>query len=496
MSDATWTAVQQAFLIDEIVRNILVHLPSVGCSKTLARCARVSSALSEPALDILWSRMTGLSPLCQLLPVLSNSARESTLDDGSIPCRSIKDEDWSRFMHYARRVRKLHYHCREDPSERLRQSTFAALVRRAARVGAPLLPRLEELSWLQFSQDITHYLHFVSPSLRRITVYVQVGVATVPDVEELCLEGIELPHSLESLQAFKRLRNLHLGSVTAPVAVILSYCSAMPNLSSLSADLTGSHPPSDLYASHIGQARGKDGPSLNALQILRVAGSPSSIEELFNGISSPTLHAASLAISTHEHDNDGGRRCVAHLSARFAASLHTVRVQYTRMADRTPTDARPFAQYARPLFLLRGLRECTLAIEDPAPVSMEDADVRAMAEAWPALVSLDVSAMQQSGTTGTLPCVTALEAFAQHCPDLVSLRVPVRQDVVALDAWDNTCEIPHAHGLRSLWLSGVWFAREDSRRVMRWLRHIFTDVDLLPMLRTGVLHSEGAPDDQ
>ncbi|KAI0672389.1 hypothetical protein C8Q78DRAFT_746303 [Trametes maxima] len=142
-------------------------------------------------------------------------------------------------------------------------------------------------------------------------------------------------------------------------SVILSYRSAMPNLSSLSTDLTISHPPSDLYTSHVGQARGKDGPSLNALGTLCVAGLPSSIEELLNGtgISSPTLHTASLTIFAHEYDKDGGRRCVALLSARFAASLHAVPVQYTRTTDRTPTDGRPFAQYARPLFPLRGLRE-------------------------------------------------------------------------------------------------------------------------------------------
>ncbi|KAI0643820.1 hypothetical protein C8Q79DRAFT_928299 [Trametes meyenii] len=504
--DTTHTVVQQVLLIDEIVRNILAHLPSAGCSKTLAR-------------------MTGLSPLCQLLPTLEDD--KSSINDASITSKFIEDEDWARFTHYARRVRKLHYHCREDPSERLRQSTFAALVRRAARVGAPLLPRLEELSWLQFSQDITHYLHFISPSLRRITVYVQVGATTgsaapppseseqrhaanllrlldaqSPDVEELCLEGIELPHSLEPLLAFKRLRNLHLGSVTASVAVILSYCSAMPNLSSLSADLTHSHSSSDVYPSLIDRAQGKDGPSLDTLQVIRVAGSPSSIEELLAGVSSPTLHTASLTVSAHEHDASGGGRCAAVLGTRFAASLHTVRVRYTLRAGtggRAPTDARAFAHYARPLFPLRGLRACTLAVElevegPGAPVSIADADVRAMAEAWPALVSLDVhvsvGGREGAAGEGALPCVTALEAFARCCPGLVNLRLPVRQDVAALEAWDDTGgeEMPRTHGLRSIWLSGVWFTGEDSRWVMQWLRHVFPLVDLRPMLSAGVLH--------
>ncbi len=71
--------VQRAWLIDEVVRNILAHVPLVGSSKTLANCARVSTALSEPALDMLWSRVTGLSPLCQLLDASSVDEHTSHL---------------------------------------------------------------------------------------------------------------------------------------------------------------------------------------------------------------------------------------------------------------------------------------------------------------------------------------------------------------------------------------------------------------------------------
>lgn len=72
-SAAPVTPVQRVWLIDEVVRNILDQVPSVGCSRTLASCARVSTALSEPALDALWSRMSGLLPLCRLLPHSSDA---------------------------------------------------------------------------------------------------------------------------------------------------------------------------------------------------------------------------------------------------------------------------------------------------------------------------------------------------------------------------------------------------------------------------------------
>ena len=62
----------QIWYIDEILRNILVYIPS-GCESTLASCARVSRALSEPALDALWRKISGLVPLLKLL---SRSLRE------------------------------------------------------------------------------------------------------------------------------------------------------------------------------------------------------------------------------------------------------------------------------------------------------------------------------------------------------------------------------------------------------------------------------------
>ncbi|KAI0356991.1 hypothetical protein OH77DRAFT_187499 [Trametes cingulata] len=536
MTNTYWhaTAVQRVWLIDELVRNILGHLPSVGSAKTLASCARVSSTLSEPALDLLWSRMTGLSPLCQLLPQCCDDSDAERTDGAatSLPDKQLEviaEEDWTRFARYARRVRKLHYQCTEGPSERVRQRTFAALVRGAARLGSPLLPRLEELSWLQFSQDVAQYLHFLSPSLRRVTVYVQVGHRTgptlppptppgpplqsdrgarhaggllrvldemSPDVEELSLEGMELPTptSLEPLSAFKRLRSLHLGSVAAPVSVILSYCAAMPNLSSLSVDLTRCNTNLHL-ASH--KVRPQDEPTLHALEVLRVVGTPSCIEELLCAVDSPRLRSVSISLSIPEHDRTGGTRGLGLLGSRFSASLQTVRVHYKRTSARAAAaHARPFAQYAQPLLPLRNTRECSLTIEDVAPIRMTDADVQTMAEAWPALTTLEILLRSSAGAGAptALPSITALGAFARVCPHLTSLRIPMSQDVSALEAVETTrSSAPdgRAHGLRTLWLSAAWFTREESRRVMRHLEQTFPDVDLVPMLSAGVLRRGG-----
>ena len=54
------------WFIDEVVRNVLTQLPRGG-ERTLARCARVCHALSEPALDVLWYKLHGVTPLLKLL---------------------------------------------------------------------------------------------------------------------------------------------------------------------------------------------------------------------------------------------------------------------------------------------------------------------------------------------------------------------------------------------------------------------------------------------
>ena len=53
------------WLIDEVVRNILTQFPP-GSERTLAHCALVAQALCIPALDILWYKLDGLSPVLRL----------------------------------------------------------------------------------------------------------------------------------------------------------------------------------------------------------------------------------------------------------------------------------------------------------------------------------------------------------------------------------------------------------------------------------------------
>ncbi|KAM5545996.1 hypothetical protein V8D89_000122 [Ganoderma adspersum] len=503
------------WFIDEILRNVLSHLPS-GCQSTLASCARVSKALSEPALDALWRKISGLVPLFRLLPRSFAEARNRTGDGVSFVLQgAIGDDEWARFLRYSGRVRKLHYHYAEGPGGRLGERAFSALVQHASQSGATVLPNLQEIFWLQFTH-VTQCLPFLCRFLKRVTLYVQTASPTpLPDapaqiipglmegygclfgvletcspcLEELSLEGIDFQTSwpLSSPTIFKHLRALHLGSISTPTSVIVSYCSRMPRLASLSVVFRRS---SGWEGEPARSQRGdqcQDPPRLSALEVVRIAGAPFDIEDILHAVNSPMLHTAVLSVVIPDNDTDGWTRCATLLSARFSQSLRTVRAECTRSETVVPSRARPFSLYVQPLLPLRRLQDCTITIEDLAGVALTDSDVESMATSWTSLSTLDVSL--RGGTSGIArPTFSSLLTFAHRCPGLLTLRLPFSQYLTSLYLDDDWVMLHSRGDLRELWISGVSFSRRDTDVLTRFLRHLFPEVNLVPLINAGVFH--------
>ncbi|PIL28939.1 hypothetical protein GSI_08986 [Ganoderma sinense ZZ0214-1] len=505
------------WFIDEILRNILSQLPS-GSHSTLASCARVSKALSEPALDALWYKISGLVPLFRLLPRSFAETRNQMNDGvGFVIQGAIEDEEWARFLRYSERVRKLHYHYAEGPGERLGERPFSALVQHASRSGTTVLPNLQEVFWLQFSH-VAQCLPFLSRSLRRVTLYVQAASPTPPPgvlvahivpspmegygglfgvleacspcLEELSLEGIDFRTSwpLSSPTIFKHLRALHLGSISTPPSVIVSYCSRMPRLVSLSVVFRRSSgwSKSEPWRSQHGD-QCQDPPQLSALEVVRIAGAPFDIEDILHAVNSPLLHTAALSVAISDRDTDGWTRCATLLSARFSRSLRTVRAECMRSGMVVPSHARSFSQYVQPLLPLRRLQDCTITIEDPAGVALTDEDVVTMASSWTSLSTLEVSL--NGGTSGLpRPTFSSLLVFVHRCPGLVTLRLPFGQHLASLSSDDDWSTVRSRADLRELWISGASFSRRDTDILTRFLRHLFPKVNLVPLINVGVLH--------
>ena len=428
---------------------------------------------------------------------------------------AIEDEEWARFLRYSGRVRKLHYHYAEGPGERLGEHAFSALVQHALRSGTTVLPNLQEIFWLQFSH-VAQCLPFLCRFLKRVTLYVQtVSPTPLPDapapiipglmegygsllgvletcapcLEELSLEGVDFrtSWSLSSPTIFKHLRALHLGSISTPTSVIVSYCSRMPRLASLSVVFRrssglGREPARSQHGDQC-----QDPPCLPALEVLRIAGAPCDIEDILHAVNSPVLHTTALSVAIPDNDTDGWTRCATLLSARFSQSLRTVRAECTRSQTVVPSRARPFPLYAQPLLPLQRLQDCTITIDDPAGVELTDEDVDAMATSWTSLSTLDVSL--RGGTSGVpRPTFTSLFSFALRCPALVILRLPFSQHLTSLSPDNNWATLRSQTYLRELWISGVSFSRRETDILTRFLHHLFPKVNLVPLINAGVLH--------
>ena len=429
---------------------------------------------------------------------------------------AIEDEEWARFLRYSGRVRKLHYHYAEGPGERLGEHAFSALVQHALRSGTTVLPNLQEIFWLQFSH-VAQCLPFLCRFLKRVTLYVQtVSPTPLPDapapiipglmegygsllgvletcapcLEELSLEGIDFrtSWSLSSPTIFKHLRTLHLGSISTPASVIVSYCSRMPRLASLSVVFRRS---SGWEREPARSERGdqcQDLPSLSVLEVIRIAGAPFDIEDVLHAVNSPVLHTAALSVAIPDNDTDGWTRCATLLSVRFSRSLRTVRAECTRSQRVVPSRARPFALYIQPLLSLQRLQDCTITIEDPAGVALTNEDIDSMAISWTFLSTLEVS-LRGGTSDAPRPTFPSLFSFAHRCPGLVTLRLPFSQHLASLSS-DNDWATPRQCGsdLRELWISGVSFSRRDTGVLTKFLRHLFPRVNLVPLINAGVLH--------
>jgi hypothetical protein len=98
----------RALYISEILSEISYQLKDDR--KSLSRLARCCKAFSDPALDVLWRRMSFFSPFIPLLPpkvlTLWVEYQFSAESIASFQCPPI--HDWKAFDAYARRVRILH----------------------------------------------------------------------------------------------------------------------------------------------------------------------------------------------------------------------------------------------------------------------------------------------------------------------------------------------------------------------------------------------------
>ena len=132
-------------------------------------------------------------------------------------------------------------------------------------------------------------------------------------------------------------------------------------------------------------------------------------------------------------------------------------------------------------------------MRDPAGIAMDDADVAAMAAAWPSLEVLDIALPEDGPRRGVArPSAASLQLLARGCTRLETLRIPLGVDVSALpdpsEGTDGESESSYSQRcLRTLWVDGVCFSRTESEQVVAFLTQVFPLANLKPMVDAGVL---------
>ncbi|KAH9927547.1 hypothetical protein B0H21DRAFT_763188 [Amylocystis lapponica] len=470
-----------AFYNDDILREIFSHLSPVSSSRRnyhiLARAARVSVAFSEPALDVLWTELDSLDPLLNILAVDIDDIRTGKFASES---QNLSAFTRSRFLSYARRVHVLdvlsHYPGAVDPAVKV----ITAL----ASCSAPdesLFPSLTSLRWSQPSPFGRELLAFLSHTLCRLDVGVgrsQLGLATSKDVtldhllgtlsieapflQNLTLSGDATSASLQSVANIRHLTRLDISGLDF-TPDLLHVCAGIDRLMELSMSLR------DL--SHDAELNFPDSSAFSTLHSLTIVGPFASIARVLPILLSPHLHTLSLTAQSTQPQRWTDCADLLELLPTHSPYLRTLSLK-TALAPPSSGTALRLLDACAPLLALHALASVDLAFRGCCtPLAAPDADIAALARAWPALAHCTL-AFPLASAPDAGPTLTALCALSLHCPALHTLQLPLAATMVP--RWTP----PEMHGLRRLLVVGPGKPVADPLGVARFLASVFPQVEV------------------
>ncbi|KAG2127976.1 hypothetical protein DEU56DRAFT_982635 [Suillus clintonianus] len=226
-----------ALLVDDIVHAILTHVTSTD----IFNFARTCSAVSDPALDILWSEQSSLVPLIRCLP---RDTWEVGKDNYIYLCHEPLPMEWERIKMNASRIRRLIPNSNRTSYPKLHISVLHQLF--ASFPPTSIFPNLCALHFeavsnlLECRSDLSLLRQFLSPALELLSFDVPSGVladeldrlvAALPEASGLRQLSISVdpsPHGSHltlPLQNMQKLNVLSMDGVDA--------CPMMHNISNL-----------------------------------------------------------------------------------------------------------------------------------------------------------------------------------------------------------------------------------------------------------------------
>ncbi|KAJ8503439.1 hypothetical protein ONZ45_g10870 [Pleurotus djamor] len=158
-------AARRALGTPSLLSHILAHVQP----NDLKKCASVSKAWSNMALDILWEVVSSLQQLLRLLGPLKFFERQGA--KGTIQfSKRIKVEAWERVKFYAKRIREL---CFTDGQKYHLSLVVASLTSSSANISRPIFPNLRKLSCP--GSPLALATLFISPTLSSLSMTTDVG---------------------------------------------------------------------------------------------------------------------------------------------------------------------------------------------------------------------------------------------------------------------------------------------------------------------------------
>ncbi|KAK6971896.1 hypothetical protein R3P38DRAFT_3140291 [Favolaschia claudopus] len=464
--------------------SLSIQIAKRECLPKLARCCH---AFSEPALDLLWMRQEGIINLLKCLP----QWRWEMMDKGASGfLEALKPADFDRVMFYSRRIR--------------------AIELRHGRSQSCLLPNVRSVDWKEYSPVPLAYLQlFLGPLTTSLTLelasdtdlssYSPVFLWLAKHHRPLAKLEVQLHLTASPIVGCNDVladsifasiwssQQLHTLSVPWITVLLHHHLAALPKLRTL----TLSHLQTLDFPGDMAPDGGSSGsfPSLEQLTLL-VRRLEVASNTLFRSLTHSPISDVKCIVDTAPtrqemrdyftalHDHLPPDR-LTHLWAKFGREVGN------EISPANTTNA-VIPNTLHPLLLL--------AISTRSPfkhqlaLTLDDDICVAMAQAWPSLQNLslripnDHLVLLGALIPNSMPRinVTALIAFAHHCPQLQRLELAVNATSLGnSDIEQSATRLPEPQKTLTF-LNVLYSPIEDPPLVAQFLREIF------PALRCAV----------
>ncbi|OSD00506.1 hypothetical protein PYCCODRAFT_1437365 [Trametes coccinea BRFM310] len=492
-------------MTDELLRHILRYLTrdtevldQIGMidRNAIRRCAEVSRAFNDVAIDILWEKMKLLSPLTDLLPSFCCIEQTSVHHELMVVRTGglIQNSEWTRFQLYARRIRALDYDHSSIFAGRRAAAIHPDVMLAIAQHSAPqaALPRLQNMKsrMVYLTVPYSQLTNLAPTSLRSLSItldyceeqpisYLEESwdavLALLPrcpdlasihfaasislDHPEQCLHLVVKGHSPSKLRTLSlRLSNdcaVHFVWDLAP-----QWFSSLETLKIDTSSLSRNRcqrPLSSIPAS--------SGKFLFLVKKLKLYTSILRAAALLSATTSKTLMSLGLKFRDVRTNADQPLflDSLATPLQQFSSTLQYLSISLHWEWGRAlvETALEPVTPWLGPLLSLHGLVEFNIYAEGMTWI-LSTTDIWSMARAWPHITWLQVKdskyelmGMRRDRDLQMTPIpATVLLAFAEHCPNLQYLSlVPLYlagEGCSVLENWHPSADSVSAPQLRVL----------------------------------------------